>query len=142
MGYYRIELSSKSKQLFTIVAQWCKYEYQRLPKGMCNSTDIFQENMYELFVGLDTVRVYINDLFRVKKGSCTEHLTVLEEMFTRLQKAGLKVNASKSCFGAHKSDYLGYHVTCDGVMPYQRKSRPSNLSQFQKLENNCVSLLV
>ena len=42
-------------------------------------------------------------------------------MFTRLQKAGLKVNASKSCFGAHKFDYLGYHVTHDGVMPKQNK---------------------
>ena len=50
-----------------------------------------------------------------------EHPTVLEEMFTRLQKARLKVNASKSCFGAHKFDYLGYHVTRDGVMPTPKK---------------------
>ena len=42
-------------------------------------------------------------------------------MFTRLQKAGLKVNASKSCFGAHKFDYLGYHVTCYEVMPIPKK---------------------
>ena len=89
--------------------------------GLCNSSDIFQENMSELFVGLDTVRVYINDLFRVKKGSCTEHLSILEEIFTRLQKSGLKVNVRKSCFGAHKFDYLGYHVTCDGVMPIPKK---------------------
>ena len=72
--------------------------------------------MYELFIGLDTVRVYIDDLLHVTKGSWTEHLTVLEEMFTRLQKAGIKVNASKYCFGAHKFDYLGYQFTCDGVM--------------------------
>ena len=43
-------------------------------------------------------------------------------MFTRLQKAGLKVNASKSCFGAHKFDYLGYHVTRDRVMPIPKKA--------------------
>ena len=42
-------------------------------------------------------------------------------MFTRLHKAGLKVNTRKSCFGAHKFDYLGYHVTCDGVMPIPKK---------------------
>ena len=42
-------------------------------------------------------------------------------MFTRLQKAGLKFNARKSCFSAHKFDYLGYHVTCDGVMPIPKK---------------------
>ena len=42
-------------------------------------------------------------------------------MFTRLQKAGLKANAGKSCFDAHKFDYLVYHVTCDGVMPIPKK---------------------
>ena len=88
---------------------------------LCNSPDIFQENMSKLFIDLDTVRVYIDDLLHVTKGSWTEHLTVLEEMFTRLQKAGLKVNASKYCFGAHKFDYLGYHVTREGVMPIPKK---------------------
>ena len=51
--------------------------------------------MSELFIGLDTVCVYIDELLHVTKGSWTEHLNVLEEMFTRLQKAGLKVNTSK-----------------------------------------------
>ena len=77
--------------------------------------------MSELFIGLDTVRVYIDDLLYVTKVSWTEHLTVLEEMSTRLQKARIKVNASKSCFGAHKFDYLGYHVTRDRVMPIPKK---------------------
>ena len=98
-----------------------KYEYQQLPMYLCKIPDIFQEKMSELFFGLDTVHVYINELLHVTKVSWTEHLTFLEEMFTRLQKAGLKVNASKSCFGAHKIDYLGYHVTCDGVMPIPKK---------------------
>ena len=42
-------------------------------------------------------------------------------MSTRLHNAGLKVNASKSCFGAQHFDYLGYHVTCDGVMSIPKK---------------------
>ena len=96
MGYYHIELSSKTKELCTIVTQWGKYEYQRLPMGLCNSPDILQEKMSKLFVGLDTVCVYIDDLLHVTKGSWTEHLTFLKEMFTRLQKAGIKVNTRKS----------------------------------------------
>ena len=42
-------------------------------------------------------------------------------MFTHLQKDGFKVNARKSCFGAHKFDYLGYQVPRDGVMPIPKK---------------------
>ena len=74
----------------------------------------------ELF-SLETVRVYIDDPLHVTKVSWTEHITVLEEMSTRLQKDGLKVNASKSYFGNHKFDYLGYHFTHDGVMPITKK---------------------
>ena len=93
MGYYHIELSAKSKELCTIVTQWGKYEYQQIPMGMCNIPKIFLEKMSERFVGLDTVRVYIDDILYVTKVSCTEHLTVLKYMFARLQKDGLKVNA-------------------------------------------------
>ena len=67
------------------------------------------------------MRVYIDELLHVTKGSRKENITVLKDMFTRLQKAGLKVNVRKSCFGAHKFDYLGYHVTRDGVMPIPKK---------------------
>ena len=90
--------------------------------GLCNSADIFQEKMSEIFIGLDTVHVYIDDLFHVTNDSWTEHLSILKEMFTRLLKAGLKFNASKSFFGAHKFYYLVYHVTRDGVMPIPKKS--------------------
>ena len=90
---------------------------------MClsNSPDIFQEKISELFIVLYTVRVYIDDLLHTTKGSWTENLAVLKEMSTRLQKSGLKFNASKSCFGTHKFDYSGYHVTRDGVIPIPKK---------------------
>ena len=71
-----------------------------------------------------------------------EHPTVLEEMFTRLQKARLKVNARKSCFGAHKFDYLDYHVTCDRVMPIPNKVGVIQSLTVPKLAKNCVILLV
>jgi hypothetical protein len=78
MGYYHIELSDASKELCTITTQWGKYEYQRLPMGLCNSPDIFQEKMNDLLDGLDTVRVYIDDILHVTKGSWEDHLEGLE----------------------------------------------------------------
>ena len=71
MAYRHIELSAKSKELFTIVTQWGKYEYQQLPMGLCKSPKIFQEKMSKLFIGIDTVRVYIDDLLHVTKGPWT-----------------------------------------------------------------------
>ena len=100
--------------------------------GLFNSPNILQEKISELIFCLDTVRVNINDFLQITKVSCTEHLTFLKEMFTLPQKAGLKVNASKYCFGAHKFDYLGYHVTCDGVMTIPKKVEAIQALAVQK----------
>jgi hypothetical protein len=55
MRYYHIELDDAAKEMCTITTQWGKYEYQRLPMGLCNSANIFQEKMSELLSGLETV---------------------------------------------------------------------------------------
>jgi hypothetical protein len=41
--------------------------------------------------------------------------------FSRLQQAGLKVNAKKSSFGAHELEYLGYKIARTGIMPITKK---------------------
>ena len=66
--------------------------------GLCNSPDIFQEKMIELFEGLSHVRACINDLLCLTKGTFDEHLEKLEGIFRRLQRVGLKVNTTKSFF--------------------------------------------
>ena len=121
MGYYHIELNPASKEMCTIVLPFGKYEYQRLPMGLCNSPDIFQEKMSELMEGLDFVRTYIDDLLCLTKGSFEDHLEKLERVFSRLQQAGLKVNANKSFFARTELEYLGYWITRDGIQPLPKK---------------------
>ena len=62
MGYYHITLDAESRKLATIVLPFGKYEYNCLLMGVASSADIFQEKMSELFVGLDYVRAYLDDL--------------------------------------------------------------------------------
>jgi len=94
-----------SKRLCTIVLPWGKFEYQKLPMGLCNSPDIFQEKMNELFVGLDYVRAYIDDLLIISNGTFDDHLEKLDKVFNKLQTAGFKINAEKSFFAKDELDY-------------------------------------
>jgi len=121
MGYYHIELSPDSKKLCTIVMPFGKYEYQRLPMGLSNSPDLFQEKMSELLADLDYVRVYIDDLLTLTSGSFADHLEKLDEVLSRLSAAGLKVNVTKSFFGKTELEYLGYWITRDGIQPLPNK---------------------
>ena len=43
--YHPIKLSPGTKQLFNIVLPWVKYEYQKLPIGVCNKPNIFQKKI-------------------------------------------------------------------------------------------------
>jgi hypothetical protein len=93
--------------------------------------------MNDLLNGLDTVRVYIDDILHVTKGTWENHLDGLEEVFRRLQKAGLKANAKKSNFGAHKMECLGYDVTRTGVQPIPKKAQAT---QAIKTPKTCKQL--
>ena len=84
MGYYHILLTPNASRLCTVVLPWGKYEYLRLPMGLCNSPSIFQEKMSELMVGLEFVRAYHDDLLLITKGDFNEHLIQLEQALTRL----------------------------------------------------------
>ena len=97
-----INLCPDSKQLCTIVLPWDKYEYQKLLKGLCNSPDIFQEKMTELFAGFEYVGAYIDDLLLISNGTFDDHLSKLDKVFFKLQAAGFKVNAEKSFFAKHE----------------------------------------
>mgnify|MGYP003325821061 FL=1 len=108
MGYYHSELTPGLSALCTIVLPWGKYEYVKLPMGLCNSPDIFQEKMNELFADLEVVKAYIDDLLIITKGSWQDHLDKLEIVLARLREAGLKVNMGKSFFGQKELEYLGY----------------------------------
>jgi len=123
MGCYRIRLDPASKQLCTIILPFGKYEYQAIPMGLCNSPDIFQENMSELMDGLAFVRTYIDNLLCLTKGTFTYHLEKVELILQRLQKAGLKVNVTKSFFTRSQLEYLGYWITRTGIKPVYDKAR-------------------
>ena len=108
MGHYHIELSPDSKKLCTLVFPFGKCEMQRLPMGLCNSPDVFQEKMSKVFDGLEFVRTCIDDLLCLTKGGFDDYLEKLERILARLRQASLKINGNKSFFAKTELECLGY----------------------------------
>ena len=73
--------------------------------GLCNSPDIFQEKMNELFPDLETVLAYIDDLLIITDESFENHLLEVDKVLKRLRNVGLKVNINKSFFAQHELEY-------------------------------------
>ena len=107
--------------------------------GIAGSPDIFQAKMSELMIALEYVRTYLDDLLIITKASLSDHLDKLKKVLTRLREAGLKVNADKSKFCAHETEYLGYILTRDGIQPQTKKIEailaidpPTNVKELRR----------
>ena len=67
-----------------------------------------------------------------------DHIATIEEIFNRLDAAGLTLSLSKCEFGRESLDYLGYTISAQGLVPIKKKVEslknfPSPLKQKQLL---------
>ena len=140
MGYYSIRLSPESSDACTIVTEFGKFKYKRLPMGVSCSPDIFQSKINELLGDIEGICAYLDDLLLLSKGSWEDHLDRLEEVIKRLRDEGLKVNPLKSYFGINEIEYLGYIISQEGIKPQPKKvqaildiKRPTTTTELRSL---------
>ncbi len=92
--------------------------------GFAGSADIYQAEMGNLMATLEYVRVYIDDLLVITKGSLDDHLDKLKQVFIQLRDAGIKINATKSSiFCKQETEYLRYILTRGGIKPQPKKGQ-------------------
>ena len=120
MVYYRISINNQASNLCTIILPWGKYKYKRLPMGICNSPDIFQEKMNKMFCGFEFIRAYIKNLLIIAKGHWSDHLNKLEQVLKNIEDNRIKWNVEKSFFGQTQMGYLGFLVTWNGIRPVNK----------------------
>ena len=89
--------------------------------GLCNSPDIFQHKINELFNGLEYVRAYIDDLLIISNSSLEDHLNKVKIVLNKLKAAGFKINAEILIFVRDNLEYLGFKITKQGIIPLPDK---------------------
>ena len=60
--------------------------------GVANSSDIFQQNINNLFCGFEFTRAYMDDFLVLTKGYWKDHVQKLELTLNKLKEKGLKCN--------------------------------------------------
>ena len=118
------------------------YQWKVMCLGLCNAPSTFTRLM-DLVLNGDTFvycLVYLDDTIVYSK-AFDEHLSHLEEIFSRLIKAGLKLNPDKCIFAAEEVCYLGYIVSTDGIRPDPDKVKAINDIQFPKSPKEMLRFL-
>ena len=85
--------------------------------GVCNSSDIFQDKMNEMFRVIEFIRAYIDELLTITKVDWSDHFNKLELLLKNLRANGHKFNMKRLFFGHTKMEYLGFWVTGTGIQP-------------------------
>ena len=120
-GYYHISLneSAKSKSAF-VLSSLGKYQFNRVPFRLAQAPAYFQKLINDVLKGCNFVMGYLDDII-IYSRSEKEHLEHLEEIFTRLKAAGLKLKLEKCCFFKKHIQYLGHLISADGIQPLPEK---------------------
>ena len=136
-AYKQIKVSSKSQQYLTITAHLGLYQYLRLPFGIASAPAIWQRAMAVVLQGCPGVMYYLDDIL-VMGTTREEHEKNLRLVLSRLQKFGLRLNASKCKFFQTTVEYLGHQITPSGISPTQEKVKsvveapaPKNKSELK-----------
>ena len=116
-GFWQMMLSPECRKYtaFTIPGVG-QFEWNASPMGLLGAPGSFQRLMEIVIHNLSNILAYIDDLL-VHTKDHGKHLEILDELFTRLRKHGLKINLPKSFFGATEVSYLGFKLTPDGIKP-------------------------
>ena len=87
-----------------------------MPFGLCKTPATFQSMMDNILHDLldDRVIIYIDDIWIYLENEKT-HVKLVQDVLSRLHKAGLGVNLKKSSFYRKKLEFLGYTISEQGM---------------------------
>jgi hypothetical protein len=114
-GFWQMMLSPECwKYTAFMIPRVGQFEWNASPMGLLGAPGSFQRLMEIVIHNLSNILAYIDNLL-VHTKDHGKHLKVLDELFTRLRKHGLKM--PKSFFGATEVSYLRFKLTPDGIKP-------------------------
>ena len=119
-GYYHLGLSESPKpKLSLVLSSLSKYQFNRVPFGLAQTPACFQKVINDVLKGCNFAMGYLDNIIIYSRSE--EHLEHLEEIFSRLKPAGLKLKLEKCCFFKNHIQYIGHLISAEGIQPLPEK---------------------
>ena len=108
----QMELSTNSQQYLTANTHKGLCAHQGLNYGIASAPALFQSTMDQILQGIDNVHCCMDDI--IIRTDPHEHLQVLDEVLTRLERHGILAKKSKCEFMVPSIVFIGYCVDGEG----------------------------
>ena len=117
-GYFQIPLKKEDIPKSSFVTKYGQYEFKTMPFGLNSASSTFQRTMELVMAGLQwtTCLIYIDDIIVFSK-NFEEHISRVEEVLSRISRAGLKLRPDKCEMLKGETTFLGHVVSGSGIRP-------------------------
>lgn len=113
-AFFHIELDKNSRHLTNFFAGDALYRCCRLPFGLTNAPDIFQEVMQTIILSdCEGTVIYLDDVLVFGK-TIEEHNRNLQNVLKKLANHNVVINHNKCCYGKEIVKFLGFTVSNEG----------------------------
>ena len=121
-GYHQFTMKPEDIPKTCFCTHVGNFEFLRMPFGLKNAPGQFQRVMNKVLAGLigRVCYVYLDDIVIFSRNP-TEHAEHLQQVFSRLRDANLKIKRKKCFFAKSSVDLLGYHINKEGIAPQSEK---------------------
>ncbi|GBG73236.1 hypothetical protein CBR_g12954 [Chara braunii] len=115
-GYHQICVAAEDQSKTAFRSRFGHYEFTVMPFGLTNATATFQTAMNDIFRDIfeEYVLVYLDDIL-VYNRTLEDHIRHLCDVLQHLRKHGFYAKLSKCRFAQRKVDFLGHHVSDQGL---------------------------
>ena len=135
-AYYQVELEEDSKEKTAFSTKTGQYCFNRMPFGIAAAPGTFQELMGKVLEGIKCAVVYLDDIL-VFTDTTNKHYEVLNEVFSKVEKAGLRINPEKCHILKKEVKFLGHVINGSGI-----QTDPSKLEAIKSFQRpNCPKSL-
>lgn len=136
-AYSQLKISEQSQMYTCINTHKGLYKFTRLVYGLSCAAAIFQKTIENILAGIAGIQVFQDDILITAPDDLT-HKKRLEEVFTRLQNAGLVLQREKCSLFQNSVSYLGFTIDKHGLHKSPEKvnailnaKSPTNVSELK-----------
>lgn len=119
-GYWHVVLDKAASHLTSFQTPYGRYQWSRLPLGLCVSSEIFQRKVHEALDGLEGIFCIADDVVIAGVGATVleatkSHDARLQKLLERCAQKGIVLNASKFVLREPRLEFMGHVIGVDGV---------------------------